>query len=190
MMYLVLAIRLLMTVILSFLSVLIAYALSPMLIYLPAKQFHFYSFWIVLPLLATLSGVAVWRSPGKLNYTIAGFFAITTVSLFFLGSHMQLCTSIGNIALVHAECYYQTNPLIDTVLPKEFSEDKFAVVKPGMSDSEVMQLLGSPALIQDEMLVYGSDGAVGWWDFAWVQYTIHLNAQGKVVDKEREIFYN
>ncbi|NET06472.1 MAG: hypothetical protein F6K16_17570 [Symploca sp. SIO2B6] len=103
------------------------------------------------------------------------------------------CASVGNIFLGGFECYYRPNPIIDTIVPPEFSEKKFFSIKPGMDVNEVIALLGQPKYpyyLDEKVIEYGEDGAVFWWDFAWMYYRIWLDDNYKVTETYRDIHYN
>ncbi len=94
--------------------------------------------------------------------------------------------------MVQMECYYRNEPLIQTRLPEEFTEEKFNSIQPGMKQELVVQLLGLPNSGTSNLsLDYGADGGgADWWDFAWVNYVIMLDEQGKVISKTRTVYYN
>lgn len=88
------------------------------------------------------------------------------------------------------EDVFPLNPLIDTVLPEEFSEDKFYSIREGMSKEEVFKLLGKPNGVygnkwEDEDWYYGHDGGCKWWDFAWFEYEIIFDRHDRVIKTER-----
>lgn len=88
------------------------------------------------------------------------------------------------------EDIFPLNPLIDTVLPEEFSEDKFYSIRVGMSKEEVFKLLGKPNGVygnewEDEDWYYGHDGGCKWWDFAWFEYEIIFDKHDRVIKTER-----
>ena len=100
------------------------------------------------------------------------------------------------------ESYAVWNPTIDTVLPEEFADGDFQSLALGTHKDEVLKQLGQPNTVgwkptstaewsyADSEWVYGYDGACSWCDFAWIQYYIYFDEQGKVINKERDIHYD
>ncbi|BDA76238.1 hypothetical protein CAL7716_104040 (plasmid) [Calothrix sp. PCC 7716] len=185
-----LIIRLTITIASVSLILFLAFLSSPTLVYLPTKE-SFPLLWIIGPVVSVICGACVWKwkKAGYLIFIILAMAVIFHVP-FYLYSHNIFCWSIGDIALLKSECYYQNNPLIDTILPKEFSEEKFKSIQTGMSKEKVIKLLGNPANSDNQILLYGDDGRAGWWDFAWVQYTIHIDIEEKVTTKERNVYHD
>ncbi|NER27445.1 MAG: hypothetical protein F6J89_07365 [Symploca sp. SIO1C4] len=140
-------------------------------------------------------GLAIWlnlETSKRIKYWVCSALClVVTPYLLIFNSPQSLddCVSVGNIFLGGLECYYRPNPTIDTVLPPEFSEEKFFSIKPGMDRNEVIALLGKPT--QPELgLHYGDDGAAGWWDFAYIDYRIFVDDNDKVIGTYRDIHYN
>lgn len=185
-------IRVLLTAIAVSMSFLIAFIISPTIIYLPATQFSFHLFWFFGPALALLFGLLVWRM-AKARYIIVSLLVIASISFPFLFYVSQeiFCSRVGAFAIVQLECYYRSEPLIQTRLPEQFSEEKFNSIQPGMKKERVVQLLGLPSSGTDNLtLDYGADGGAEWWDFAWVNYFIRLDEEGKVISKTRTVYHD
>lgn len=90
-------------------------------------------------------------------------------------------------------------PLIDTKLPPGFSQAKFESIQNGMTKAEVLKILPAPVpRIRDEEewsssdndWYYGQDGACFFGDFAWYEFKILFNDEGKVSGKRYEIIRN
>ncbi|WP_427159719.1 hypothetical protein ACQFX9_27600 [Aliinostoc sp. HNIBRCY26] len=80
--------------------------------------------------------------------------------------------------------------LIDTQLPPGFTVQKFESIKPGMTKAEVSKILPAPMYKSDDggSWHYGQDGAAPFGDFAWFDFKIHFDAEGKVIKTERQKF--
>lgn len=96
---------------------------------------------------------------------------------------------------VYLQCFTESefvlNPLIDTQLPPGFTTVKFDSIKPGMTKTEVLKILPPPeSLWNDSAWSYGNDGAAPFGDFAWFNFLIHFDQQGKVIKTERQKFHD
>ncbi|WP_236141127.1 hypothetical protein [Nostoc sp. CMAA1605] len=104
------------------------------------------------------------------------FFVIFVlfVGIFFTGSESEFI-------------FY---PLIDTQSPPGFTVQKFESIKPGMTKFEVSKILPTPKYSSEDggSWHYGEDGAAPFGDFAWFDFTIHFDAEGKVMKTERQQF--
>ncbi|XHX77415.1 MAG: hypothetical protein RBJ76_23700 [Stenomitos frigidus ULC029] len=82
------------------------------------------------------------------------------------------------------------NPLIDTRLPQGFTQTGFDRIQPGMTKTEVLQLVPLPEHKKLEATAwgYGSDGACVFWDFAWFQLMIQFDQNGRVIKKNANRF--
>lgn len=147
---------------------------------------------------ALVLGSITWfisRIGKNINYRKYGVLCMTLTPflLFFSSYTLSLssdCISVGNIFVVGIECYYRPNPLIDTVLPPDFSEEKFFSIKPEMDINAVIALLGQPEYQAQNHLFYSHDGGSDWWDFAWIDYYIKIDNNDKVIVAERRISYD
>lgn len=185
-------IRVFLTAIAVTMSFLIALIISPTLIYLPATQFSYSLFWLIGPALALFFGILVWRI-ARARYIIVSLLIIATINFLalFYASQAVFCSRVGAFAIVQTECYYRSEPLIETRLPEQFSEEKFNSIQPGMEKEWVVQRLGLPNSHTDNLsLSYGTEGGAAWWDFAWVHYVIRLDKEGKVISKTRTVYHN
>ncbi|MBD2437744.1 hypothetical protein [Nostoc sp. FACHB-110] len=99
---------------------------------------------------------------------------------------------VGIQLLCFTESVFIFNPLIDTKLPPGFTPQKFDSIKPGMSKSEVSQILPEPTYSSDDggSWHYGEDGAAPFGDFAWFDFIIRFDVQGKVTKTERQTLHD
>jgi hypothetical protein len=91
------------------------------------------------------------------------------------------------------ESYFSLNPLIDTIVPPGFTEAKFARIKIGMPKDEVLKILPPPTSStstycyifrpdkKHNCWYYGNDGAALLGDFAWINFEIAFDKEGKVI---------
>jgi hypothetical protein len=139
-----------------------------------SKSLRFMSFiiTILLALIAAIMGVyfAVKR---KYKYSVVvGIVALAIISA----------------VLVWYEGYFHLYPFADTVKPKEFTIEKFELIRPGMVRNEAESLIGQPASTyiwseQDGRIHcqrYTDDGAFRFWDFAWLNSYVCYDADNKV----------
>jgi hypothetical protein len=103
------------------------------------------------------------------------------------------------LAEYYLESLFPLYPLIDTKLPPGFSEAKFASIQMGMTKTEVLKILPAPVprreydeegSLSDIDWHYGQDGACLFGDFAWFEFTISFNDEGKVSGKYSEMHRN
>ena len=103
-----------------------------------------------------------------------------------------LVLPVGIFLQCFTESVFVLNPLIDTRLPKGFTQAGFDRIQPGMTKAEVLQLI--PLLEHKKLEAtawgYGSDGACIFWDFAWFQLTIQFDKNGRVIKKTQRAFYD
>jgi hypothetical protein len=99
----------------------------------------------------------------------------------------------------YLERLFPFHPLIDTKLPPGFSQAKFESIQKGMTKAEVLKILPAPVprreydeegSLSDIDWHYGQDGACPFGDFAWFEFTISFNDEGKVSGKHHEIHRN
>ncbi|WP_413198828.1 hypothetical protein [Nostoc piscinale] len=92
------------------------------------------------------------------------------------------------ISVCFSESEFIFYPLIDTQLPPGFTMQKFESIKPGMTKAEVSKILPVPKYLSedDSSWHYGQDGAAPFGDFAWFEFIIRFNAEGKVIKTERQ----
>jgi hypothetical protein len=111
----------------------------------------------------------------------------TTLALMVLTLSAGILFLLGNL-----ESVFVLNPLIDTRLPKGFTQAGFDRIQPGMTKAEVLQLvpLPEPESLYEISWGYGSDGACVFWDFAWFQLTIQFDQNGRVIKKKQTAFYD
>ncbi|MBD1903709.1 hypothetical protein NDI44_27355 [Trichocoleus sp. DQ-A3] len=90
-------------------------------------------------------------------------------------------------------------PLIDTKLPAGFSQAKFESIQNGMTKAEVLRILPAPVprreydeewSISDNDWYYGQDDACLFGDFAWYEFRIYFNDEGKVIRRYYEVHMN
>lgn len=123
---------------------------------------------------------AVWRRQ-------SGAVA-SSLSLFAGTCGAFVCTFLG---IVPMESVFIFHPAIDTVTTPGFDRLAFLEIAPGMSESQVLELVGEPAARRvvespgcradfDQVWGYSRDGACGWCDAAWRSYTVYFRA-GSVV---------
>ena len=103
------------------------------------------------------------------------------------------------LAVHYQERRFPFYPLIDTKLPPGFSQAKFESIQEGMTKAEVLKILPAPVprrergdegSISDNYWYYGEDDACFVGDFAWFEFTIYFNEEGKVNGKHYEIHRN
>jgi len=99
---------------------------------------------------------------------------------------------VGIWLLCFTESEFIFNPLIDTRLPPGFTPEKFDSIKPGMKKADILKILPAPVYSSDDdsSWSYGEDGAAPFGDFAWFQFTIHFDPEGKVMITERQKFHD
>lgn len=81
--------------------------------------------------------------------------------------------------LIVPEGYFYPYPFIDTIRSEKFSEEKFDQIQPSMSKMQVIDLIGEqrgdyPSTGQDGSYCerVTSDGALKYWDFAWLNANV------------------
>lgn len=82
------------------------------------------------------------------------------------------------------ENYFFLAPAIDTRFAPGYSEQAFQAIQPGMTQAQVIELLGPPLNanpLRDQSWSYSEDGAFGLWDFAWLGRSVSFDEQGKVL---------
>lgn len=108
--------------------------------------------------------------------------------IFFIGGFLWFYTQFENHFIFY--------PYIDTIFAKDFSVEKFNLIKKGMAESEVSAILGEPRYINTKIAPYeacwsySGDGKVSpYADFSWYHYSVCFN-DGKVSVKGVEEFFN
>ena len=94
-------------------------------------------------------------------------------------------------AQLEAYCFFY--PSIDTIYAAGFSEKEFALIKHGMSQSDVEARLGIPLGVQisnqGDLWSYTRDGKCRWGDWAWLCRQIRFK-DGKVTEVIKAVVYN
>ncbi len=110
-----------------------------------------------------------------------GLALFTFSCLFSIGVYLQCFT----------ESEFILNPLIDTRLPPGFTTTKFKSIQPGMTKGEVLKILPPPEyLLNDGSWGYGNDGAAPFGDFAWFNFLIYFDQEGKVSKIQSQKFHD
>lgn len=130
---------------------------------------------------------------------------------FLLKSIMAIGIIIALFALATVmltEQYFAPAPAIGTIFSPDYSESRFEEIQVGMSEKEVIALLGEP-LDKDRMIIsmeqgarhttmpagsvtmwaYSQDNVEG-WDFAWLGRFVYFDSEGEVTDTLKWIFYD
>lgn len=93
----------------------------------------------------------------------------------------------------HLEAYCFFYPAIDTTYAAGFSEREFALIKHGMSKSDVKARLGIPLGVQfsnqGDLWSYTRDGKCRWGDWAWLCRQVRFK-DGKVTEVIKVVVYN
>lgn len=93
--------------------------------------------------------------------------------------------------LVGKEGYFFLYPAIDTSFTPGYSETAFYAIEVGMTKAEVAERLGFPFnRASDQGWLYSQDGALGWWDFAWLVRAVNFDEQGRVSNLSAIIAYD
>jgi outer membrane protein assembly factor BamE (lipoprotein component of BamABCDE complex) len=95
-------------------------------------------------------------------------------------------SSILGWMAIQGEGYNPIDPLIDTKLSANFSEEKFNTIQVGNNLQDVIELLGEPLYRQElknniDLWYYSQDAKCEWGDFAWIAYCIHFDENCKVL---------
>lgn len=122
---------------------------------------------------------APWTVKLEMGIT-AIFIAILLIWAGYLYTHMN------------AYCFF--DPAIDTYFARDYTEEKFEQVRPGMKPAELKALLGEPldkGVDHTGAIVwwYTSGGKCSWGDFAWLGRAVRVK-DGAVVEVLRRIQYN
>lgn len=107
------------------------------------------------------------------------------------------------------EQYFAPAPAIGTLFSRDYTEAAFNQIQPGMTEAEVVALLGNPlsnermimALGQGENMVrmpvhsntmweYSRDNPQGIWDFAWLGRFVYFDSEGRVTGTLKWVFYD
>ena len=96
--------------------------------------------------------------------------------------------------MAHAELYCPFYPSIDTVYAPSYTEEGFNRITAGMTEREVVAILGEPLENQKEnsetlRSFYTLDGKCWWGDFAWLGQAVFFS-NGKVIRTEKIIYYD
>lgn len=99
--------------------------------------------------------------------------------------------SFGYLLLPENYCFFY--PSIDTRYAANFSEQRFAEVRVGMTQEEVITLLGEPfgglAANSSTRWAYTQDGKCTWKDWAWLGREI-VFVRGRVTEKIARVYYD
>lgn len=113
------------------------------------------------------------------------------ILLLFIGVFL-----FGYISTGESYCWFK--PYIDTKFAKNYTPQKFEMIKIGMSKNEVYQLIGEPLAIEEvgynilkKELIYTRDGLLNELaekkgkvgaDFAWYSSNVILNEENQVIE--------
>lgn len=112
---------------------------------------------------------------------------VTTIALVsvLLAGAGYLCVGM--------ESYCVLYPGIDTRYATGFSEEKFARIRPGMTRSEVIHLVGEPLGAPGTLLAsrwsYTQDGKCRWADWAWLGREVHFEGD-RVKETVSRVYYD
>ena len=97
-----------------------------------------------------------------------------------LGFICLMTFAVGHISFM--EDYFYFSPYADTYVSKDFTEEKFNKIRVGYSEDEVLQIIGEPlSVTQNNLWHYTADGKCKKDDFAWMEYGIQFDNNGKVL---------
>ena len=93
------------------------------------------------------------------------------------------------------ERYCWWNPTIDTQFTPKYSDDLFLMIKPQMSEEDVVKLIGEPFKkykTKDNVFLwyYSKDGKCEWCDWAWLNKVVHFDAHQRVIKTASWIVYD
>ncbi len=96
---------------------------------------------------------------------------------------------------VYLQCFTESvfilNPLIDTHLPKGFTQAGFNKIQAGMTKAEVLELIpAQPNMKGETTWIYGCDGAAPWGDFAWIGFQVRFDENDRVIAREQLTFHD
>ena len=96
---------------------------------------------------------------------------------------------------VYLQCFTESvfilNPLIDTHLPKGFTQAGFNKIQAGMTKTEVLELIpAQPNMKGETTWIYGCDGAAPWGDFAWIGFQVRFDENDRVIAREQLTFHD
>jgi outer membrane protein assembly factor BamE (lipoprotein component of BamABCDE complex) len=98
---------------------------------------------------------------------------------------------LGYLLLPETYCFFY--PSIDTRYTEGFTESKFAAIRVGMTQEEVVKLLGEPfdgaSARASSRWAYTQDGKCTWKDWAWLGREI-VFAKGRVVEIVARVYYD
>jgi hypothetical protein len=123
-------------------------------------------------------------------------FAIITIMRRTSLIIIAIILAVLIVIFTRLELYFPLYPDIDTIYTREFTHEKFAAVKPGMSKNQVRLLLGAPFTPipyvphddRNECWPYSRDGKLGLLgDFAWVFVRVCFK-DGKVDGAFKSVF--
>ena len=118
------------------------------------------------------------------------------IPLALIGLHLVLFRG--------GESYCWWNPSIDTQFTSQYSEKVFDSITPGMTQSNVVALLGEPLFKQPipqghytflnaettEEWRFTDDGKCSWADWAWLGRYVYFNGTGAVTETTKVIHYD
>ncbi|MBM0743471.1 hypothetical protein JOY44_17950 [Phormidium sp. CLA17] len=96
---------------------------------------------------------------------------------------------------IYLQCFTESvfvlNPLIDTQLPKGFTQAGFDSIQTGMTKTEVLKRIPAPAQgLETNSWGYGNDGAAAWGDYAWFSFQVDFDKSGKVTQTSQMKFHD
>lgn len=109
----------------------------------------------------------------------------------FVFGFMLLALPVAIYLQCFTESVFVLNPLIDTQLPKGFTQAGFDSIQTGMTKTEVLKHIPAPGNeLKGESWSYGNDGAAVWGDYAWFQFQINFDKSGKVIQTSQIKFHD
>lgn len=148
---------------------------------------HLQALFLAIGVLCLALPFSAWRRGKGLS--------IRAVTLLLGVAGAGFCSLLG---LLPSETVFVFDPAIDTVTSTGFSRQAFARLESGMTEAQVLDLLGEPLGRQrwsappchadfDQTWSYSHDGGCGWCDAAWRSYTVSF-LDGKL-SEAREQWY-
>ena len=96
---------------------------------------------------------------------------------------------------IYLQCFTESvfvlNPLIDTQLPKGFTQAGFDSIQTGMTKTKVLRHIPAPGTgLEGKSGSYGNDGAAVWGDYAWFRFQVDFDKSGKVIKTSQMKFHD
>jgi hypothetical protein len=133
--------------------------------------------------ISTENTVHHWRRGRRLlRVTLIGFLVVFIVWLV--------------TGLVFLEGYFPLAPGLGTHFAPDYSEAAFDQIQIGDSKERVLELIGEPlercdmGRTKDQFWCYSTDGGFLLLDFAWLYRAVYFDAEGRVIELVRDIFYD